>query len=132
MSFYVEILTPEKRFFTGDIETLILKTPNGEMGVLANHTPMVSAVAIGIIRIKQDGEWLDAVLSEGFMEIKNDKTVILVDTAEWPDEIDINRASEAQERAAERLQSKLSYQEYMQSKAAIARAAERLKISKKI
>jgi F-type H+-transporting ATPase subunit epsilon len=132
MSFYVEIMTPERSFFTGEIENLIVKTPEGEMGILTNHTPMVVSVSIGTIKIKQDNEWIEAVLSEGFMEIKNEKTIILVDTAEWPHEIDINRANEAKQRAEERLQRQLSYQEYLSSKSAIARAMERLKIAKKI
>ena len=131
-TFYLEIVTPVRKFFTGDVETIILKTPEGEMGVLKDHTPMIVAVAIGPTRILKDGEWLEAVLSEGFMEITKDKTVILADTAEWPNEIDINRAKAAEERARERLQSQLSRVEYMQSQAALQRALSRLKVSKVI
>ncbi len=129
-TFYLEIVTPDRKFYTGDVEMLILKTPEGEMGVLKDHMPMVVAVAIGPIRILKDGEWLEAVLSEGFMEIMQDKTVILADTAEWPNEIDINRAKAAEERARERLQSQLSRVEYMQSQAALQRALSRLKVTR--
>jgi F-type H+-transporting ATPase subunit epsilon len=111
---------------------VILKTPEGEMGILKDHTPMVVAVSIGPIRIQKDGEWLEAVLSEGFMEIKQDKTVVLVDTAEWPNEIDINRAKAAKERAEERLQRQLSQAEYVRSKAALAKAMARLRVSREI
>ena len=131
-TFYLEIVTPDRKFFTGDVEMLILKTPEGEMGVLKDHMPMVVAVAIGPLRIQKDGEWLEAVLSEGFMEIMKDKTVILADTAEWPNEIDINRARAAEERARERLQSQLSRIEYMHSQAALQRALSRLKVTKTI
>lgn len=129
-TFYLEIVTPDRKFYTGDVEMLIFKTPEGEMGVLKDHMPMVVAVAIGPIRILKDGEWLEAVLSEGFMEIMQDKTVILADTAEWPNEIDINRAKAAEERARERLQSQLSRVEYMQSQAALQRALSRLKVTR--
>lgn len=129
-TFYIEIITPARTFYTGDVEMIILETPEGEMGVLKDHMPMIVAVAIGPVRILKDGEWLEAVLSEGFMEIMKDKTVILVDTAEWPNEIDINRAKAAEERARERLQSHLSRMEYMQSQAALQRALSRLKVSK--
>lgn len=129
-TFYLEIVTPDRKFFSGDVEMVILKTPDGEMGILKEHTPMVVAVAIGPIRIKKDGDWLEAVLSEGFMEIRQDKTVILADTAEWPNEIDVNRAKAAQERARERLQSQLSRVEYMRSQAALQRALTRLKVSR--
>jgi F-type H+-transporting ATPase subunit epsilon len=130
-TFELEIVTPERKFFSGQIETIVLKTPDGEMGILAGHTPMVVAVSIGPIRIKQNGEWLDAVLNEGFMEIKQDKTVILTDSAEWPDEIDVNRAKAAQERAQERLQRQLSQAEYIRSQAALTRALARLKVGKR-
>lgn len=131
-TFYLEIVTPDRKFFSGEVETVILKTPDGEIGVLKGHMPMVVAVAIGPIRILKDGDWLEAVLSEGFMEIMPDKTVILADTAEWPNEIDINRAKAAQERAKERLQSQLSRVEYMRTQAAMERAFSRLQISSKM
>lgn len=128
-TFELEIVTPERKFFAGPVEMVILKTPQGEMGILKDHMPMVIVVAIGPIKIKKDGEWLEAVLTEGFMEIKQDKTVILTDTAEWPSEIDHNRAKAAKERAEERIHRQLSRQEYLQSQAALARALARLKVS---
>jgi F-type H+-transporting ATPase subunit epsilon len=131
-TFYLEIVTPDRKFISGDVEELIVKTPEGEMGILSGHMPMVVAIAIGQARIKMDGEWLEAVLSEGFMEVMQDKTVVLADTAEWPNEIDINRALAAEERARERLQSKLSRIEYMRSQAALQRALTRLKVTGKM
>jgi F-type H+-transporting ATPase subunit epsilon len=130
-TFLLEILTPERKFFSGQVETLILKTPEGEMGILAQHAPTITPVAIGSIRIKVNNDWLDAVLTEGFMEIHSNKTVILADSAEWPNEIDTNRAEAAKVRAQERLQSQLSRQEYMRSQAAMSRALARLKVGKK-
>lgn len=131
-TFFLEIVTPDRKFFSGEVEMLVLKTPEGEIGILKGHMPMVVAVAIGPIRIQKDGDWLEAVLSEGFMKIMQDKTVIMTDTAEWPNEIDINRAKAAQERAKERLQSQLSRVEYMRSQAALQRAFSRLQVSSKI
>jgi F-type H+-transporting ATPase subunit epsilon len=131
-TFLLEVVTPDRKFFTEEVQMVIIKTPDGEIGILKDHTPMVVAVAIGPIRIQKDGEWLEAVISEGFMEIKQDKTVILVDTAEWPNEIDINRARAAKERAEERLQRQLSQVEYTRSRAALAKAMARLKVSKSI
>lgn len=131
-TFNLEIVTPERKFFSGQVEMVILKTPEGEMGILQGHVPMVVAVAIGPLKIKKDGEWLEAVLTEGFMEVKQDKTVILTDTAEWPNEIDVNRAKAAKERAEERLQRQISQLEYYRSQAALARALARLKVTKVI
>lgn len=130
-TFYLEIVTPERNFFEDQVEMVILKTTSGEIGILKNHMPMVASVAIGPLRIKQNGSWKEALLTEGFIRVSPEKTIIMTDTAEWPDEVDINRAKAAKARAEERLQSKLSQIEYMRSQAALARAIERLKISKK-
>ena len=131
-TFFLEIVAPDRKFFSGEVETLILKTPEGEIGILKGHMPMVVAVAIGPIKIVKDGEWLEAVVSEGFIEIRQEKTIMLVDTAEWPNEVDINRAKAAAERARERLQSQLSQIEYIRSQAALQRALTRLKVTKEI
>ncbi|KNY28507.1 F0F1 ATP synthase subunit epsilon [Pseudobacteroides cellulosolvens] len=130
--FKLEIATPDRKFFSGEVEMVVLKTPEGEMGVLKDHAPTVVAIAIGPIRILQNGEWLEAFLSEGFMEITKEKTVILCDTAEWPNEIDVNRAKAAKDRAEERLQRQLSQMEYIRSRTALARAMARLKVTKSI
>ncbi len=129
-TFKLEIATPNRRFFSDEVEMVVLKTPEGEMGILKDHVPMVVAIDIGPIRILKNGEWLEAFLSEGFMEITKENTVILCDTAEWPNEIDINRAKAAKERAEERLQRQISQIEYVRSRTALARAMARLKVTK--
>ena len=129
-TFFLEIVTPERSFFSGEVEMVVLKTPEGEMGILKGHTPMIANVAIGPMRMKQNGEWLEAVLNEGFIEIKQDRAIILSDTAEWPHEIDENRAKAAKERAEERLHSKVARIEHIHSRAALSRALARLKVKK--
>ncbi len=130
--FNLDILTPERKFFSEEVEMVILKTPEGEMGILKGHVPMVVAVGIGPVKIKKDGEWQEAFLSDGFMEIKQDKTIIMTDSAEWPNEIDINRAKAAKERAEERLRRQLDRVEHIRSQAALARALARLKVAREI
>jgi F-type H+-transporting ATPase subunit epsilon len=128
-TFKLEIVTPERVFLSDDVEMLVVKTPQGEMGVLAGHIPLVAAVAVGTCRItKKTGEVVDAVLTEGFMEIKQEKTIVFTDTAEWPEEIDANRAEAARKRAEERLAMKQSEVEYVRTQAALARAMARLKV----
>lgn len=131
-TFYLEIVTPERKFFSGDVEEIVLKTPEGEIGILKDHMPMVIAVAIGPMKIKRDGEWLEAVLTEGFMEIKQDRTIVMTDTAEWPHEIDINRARAARQRAEERLQRQISRLEFMRTQSALSRAMARLRVSREL
>ena len=125
---YVEVVTPIKTFYSDYAEILTITTPSGEMCVLAEHMPLVAAVSIGLIKIKKGDEWIEAYISEGFMKIEHDKAIVFVDTAEWPDEIDANRALAAAERATERLQRQLSRVEYIKSRAALQRAMSRLKV----
>ena len=128
-TFKLEIVTPERVFLSETAEMVIVKTPQGELGVLAGHIPLVVAIDIGPIKIrKAGGEELEAVLTEGFMEVKQDKTIIFTDTAEWPHEIDANRAEAARKRAEERLAMKQSEVEYVRSQTALTRAMARLKV----
>ena len=129
-TFHLEIITPQRAFYSGDVEMVAIKTIDGEMGVLKGHIPMVVPIAVGPIKIFESRKRLIAVVSEGFMEINRDKTVILVDTAEWPEEIDISRAEAAKARALERLKHKLGRMEYMCTQAALSRAMARLKVSR--
>ena len=129
-TFRLEIVTPERLFFNEQVEMLIFKTPSGEIGILKDHAPVVAAVISSSIRIKQNGEWRTAAVASGFAEVLGDIVVLLVDTAEWPEEIDINRALEAKKRAEERLQKALNIQEHAQSQAALSRALARLSVKK--
>jgi F-type H+-transporting ATPase subunit epsilon len=130
-TFFLEIVTPERTFFIGEIQEVIVKTLAGEIGVLKGHTPLVSAVEIGVARIKKsDGTWVEAVVSQGFMEVTNDYAILLTDSAEWPEEIDANRARRAKERAEERLTSHLSKLEYIRTQAALHRAIARLSVKR--
>ena len=81
--------------------------------------------------ITVDGRVLEVAVSEGFAEIKPESVVIIVDTAEWPDEIDVKRAERAKERAEERMRQHQSTNEYYHTKAALSRAMNRLRITSK-
>lgn len=127
----LEIITPEKKFYSGPAEGIIMPAIDGQYGVQPGHEPVVTALEPGTVRYCVDGTWEEAVVSMGFAEIMPDYVILLVDTAEHPDEIDRARAERALERAEERMRQKQSIQEYYRSKAAIARAMARLKASKK-
>ncbi len=127
----LEIITPEKKFYSGPAEGIIMPAIDGQYGVQPGHEPVVTALEPGTVRYCVDGTWNEVVVSMGFAEIMPDYAILLVDTAERPDEIDRARAERALERAEERMRQKQSIQEYYRSKAAIARAMARLKASKK-
>ena len=127
-TFFVEMITPERLFYKGDVEQLIVEAVEGSVGVLAGHMPMVTAFRQGSLRFFADGKWNEVATSAGFVEVRPDETVVLSQALEWPYEIDANRAREAKERAEEALRRAHSRKEYELNKAALARAFARLRV----
>ncbi|HJD22090.1 MAG TPA: F0F1 ATP synthase subunit epsilon [Candidatus Gemmiger faecigallinarum] len=125
-TFLLEIVTPERQFFTGEVESLIIPAVDGSYGVEPGHEPVVTAVEPGEARYRVNGQWQSVVVTQGFAEIMSDYAVVLVSTAERPEDIDEARARRAKERAEERLRQHGSREEYFRSKAALARATARL------
>lgn len=130
-TFYLEILSPGRVFYEGNVESLIVPGIEGQEGILPGHVPVVISLKEGEIKIKENDQWKIAVNSGGFAEIEKNKVVIMSDAIEWPEEIDIARANAAKERAEERLNQQLNQAEYIRSKAALARALARIKVTNK-
>ncbi|MCI2106584.1 MAG: ATP synthase F1 subunit epsilon [Intestinimonas sp.] len=126
-TFYLEIITVARQFYIGPAEAVILPIQDGRYGVLPRHETTVAAIVPGELKYKIDGQWRLAAVSGGFAEITPDYVVVLISSAEHPEEIDIKRAEAARQRAEERLRHKQSVMEYYHSKAALARAMARLK-----
>ena len=124
-TFQLEIMTPEKQFFKGQAEGLIMPALDGEYGVQPGHEPIVTALEPGTVRYCVKGQWDDVI------EVMPDYAILLVSTAERPGEIDKARAERAKAHAEECLRQKQSVQEYHRSKAALARAMARLKAAAK-
>jgi len=124
--FNLKIFTPEREFFSGDVEAVTADAPDGSIMILADHAPLIMPVTVGNIGIKKDGKWEKSVSSEGFMEVRHEGVLIFVQACEHPDEIDARRAEEAKRRAEEHMRQKQSMSEYKQSKIALARAMARL------
>ena len=130
-TFYLEIIATDRVFFKGDVEHLVITAIDGLLGILAGHEPLVTSLPTGELKYMIDGEWHYAAISEGFIQIMPDRAVILADSCELPEEIDIKRAEEARERAEEQMRQKQSIREYYETQAALNRAMNRLKISQK-
>jgi len=123
----LKILTPEKNFFSGAVKQIIFSTPEGRIGIMNGHAPMVASVAEGIMEILVENEWKTASTGQGFGEIVYGQAEFYVDTAEWADEIDSVRAKESLERAEQRIHSNISRIDYLRTQAAMSRALARLK-----
>ena len=124
-TFYLEIITPDRQFYTGPATNLTMPALDGEYGVQPGHEPVVTALRPGTVRFQTDGTPHEVVVSDGFAEIMPDYCILLVSS-----EIDRARAERAKERAEERLRQKQSIREYHLSKAALARAMARLKATR--
>jgi len=130
-TFYFEIIASDKKFYSGACEHVIFPAVDGLYGVLANHEDTVTAVVAGELRFKVDGEWKVCIVGEGFADVTRDFVVIVVDTVERPEDIDIIRARDAKTRAEERLKQKQSRLQYYHTQAALSRAMARLKVTSK-
>lgn len=128
-TFELTVMTPERKFFSGSVEALTITRLDGKITVLANHAPMVSCLEVGVINIKENGQWKEAFNSEGFMEFVDNTAVVFVQSCEWPEEIDVRRAEEAKRRAEEKLRQKQNIMEYSASKIALAKALTRIRIA---
>lgn len=127
-TFLLEIITPERTFFQGQVEEVVLTSLDGVRGILPGHVPMVAGLGIGEVRVLQDGKWREAACSEGFVRIGPDHTLIMAQTMEWPEEIDMIRAEEKIRLAREALRQKASMREYVHNKTTLAKALMRLQV----
>ena len=103
--FRLEILTPDGVFFSGMTDNIVVRTTVGDKGILARHEPYVAALTIGKFKVRIDGEFRFGAISSGIIKVDKEKTVILADSCEWAEEIDLERAQRAQEEAERRLAS---------------------------
>jgi F-type H+-transporting ATPase subunit epsilon len=115
-------------FYTNSVESVVVRLIDGDIGVYAKHTFFTAPVCAGVIKIKdKKGEEHFAFTSEGILEVKGHKTVLMVDSAEWPSEIDKDRARSAKKKAEEKLASNAPKFELDNAKLSLKRAEARLK-----
>lgn len=128
-TFEISILAADHPFYTGPCESLIVPTVEGEYGIWAHHSNMISAILPGTLHYKLPGQPMQyAAISEGFLKIEGNEVLVLVDTAERPEEIEINRAKRDADEAREILLQKKSVEEYHFAQANLARAINRLRV----
>lgn len=130
-TFHLDIIASDRVFYKGECEHLVVTALDGLLGILPGHEALVTSLPTGELKYMVNGEWRYAAISEGFMEVMPEFAVILADTCELPEEIDVKRAEEARMRAEELLKSKQSIMEYYHTQAALNKAMNRLKISQK-
>ena len=103
-SMKLKIVAPERIFYEGESSFLEFTTTEGDMGIYPNHIPLTAIIAPGVLRIHDNDAVKEAALMSGFIQILQDSVTILAESVEWPDEIDANRAKEAEIRARRRIE----------------------------
>lgn len=128
-TFNVHILSASRTFYDGECESLIVPTIEGQYGILANHSNTICAVIPGKMTYKIPGkESMIAAVSFGLVKIENNDVLVLVDSAERPEEIDANKAKRSADAAKEAMLQKQSIREYENARMSLARAVARIKV----
>ncbi|MGM0901384.1 MAG: F0F1 ATP synthase subunit epsilon [Bacillota bacterium] len=126
----VNVVTPDGPVYESDVEMVSTKAQTGELGILPGHIPMVAPLEIGAVRMKNDGKTELVAVSGGFLEVRPDTVTVLAQTAEKSEEIDVERAIRAKERAEQRLREKQQENvDFRRAELALRRAINRISIA---
>jgi F-type H+-transporting ATPase subunit epsilon len=132
MSFILEVHTPQRLFFSGPVEAVVTTLIDGEAGIYSHHSPFTAPVVTGFLKIKDEkGIWKQAFITDGVLEVKRSRTVLLTEHAEWPEEIDVRRAEKARDDALAVLESGAFKFEIENARTKLKRAEARLKLAEK-
>ncbi len=123
----LKIVTPQRVVYDDNVEVVVVKGIEGELGILPDHTPLVTPLKVSVMKIKKDSKMYKVAISGGgYMEVTPKSATIITDAAELPEEIDVSRAQSAKERAEERLKEDSSDIDFDRAESALKRALVRL------
>ena len=128
--FELKIIEPDGMFYEGQSSFLEFTSVAGEMGVYANHIPLTTILAPGVVRIHNSGQVKKAAVMGGFIEIQKDKITVMAEDAKWPEDIDVERAKAAKERAEKRLHDRTADIDIARAEAALKRAMARIRAAR--
>ncbi len=128
--FKLDVVTPDRSFYSGETDMAIMRTTEGDIGILYDHEPLVSPLRVGSLRIRQDDQTFKwAACSAGFVTVNDTVVTVVIDSAEWVDEIDMDRALEAKRRAEARIYEGIDKEvDVVRARAALERAINRIKL----
>ena len=127
----LEIVTPEAKTYSEDVDMVNLPGLEGDMGIFPEHVPLMTQISSGEIGVFKNGEQQFLAVGEGFVEVTGEKVAVLTDMAVKESEIDEKAAEEARKRAEARLQEKLSDEELASTSAALAHSLAQLKVKRR-
>lgn len=128
----VEIVTGERVVFTeSDVDMVVAPGTDGSLGILPKHAPLITTLAQGELRVKKGGSEQSLVVFGGFMEVTGDKVIVLADSAERAEEIDVARAEAARRRVEELIRERANTVDMAEAELALRRAAIRLQVGQR-
>ena len=127
----LEIVTPDAKTYSEDVEMVTLPASEGEMGILPQHVPLMTQIVPGEIIVRKDGHDYFLAVGEGFVEITGERVAIMTDMAIRAESIDEAKAEEARQRAESRLAEKLDDEEAALVNAALAHSLAQLKVKRR-
>ena len=128
-AFHIEIVTPDGLEYSGEVESLLVRTDDGDVEILAGHTDLLAAIDVGRVRIIENGVKRFGAVNGGFLSVKNKEVRLCAITFEFADQIDLDRAEKAKAKAEETLKTAKSDAEIDVAKAKLLRALTRIKVS---
>ena len=127
----LEIVTAESPVFTGEVDSIVAPGTVGQFTILPHHAAFMTMLEAGELCLRVGGQETFMVVSGGFLEVMDDKVIVLADAAERADDIDAARAEEAKKRAQEQMRRPLTGPELVAAEAALRRSLARLKVSER-
>ncbi|MDQ0089848.1 F-type H+-transporting ATPase subunit epsilon [Paenibacillus anaericanus] len=130
-TFLLEIVTPERVVFSHEVDSLTVRGIEGELGILPSHIPLVTPLQVAPIVAKVGGKIISIAVHGGFVEVQSDKVIVLGESAELPESIDVERAIAARERAERRLSARGNQDriDHRRAELALQRAITRINVS---
>jgi len=125
----LDIVTPERMVYSDDVNMVIARATDGDIGILPGHAPLIAGLEIWPLRVRTDAGETSIALCSGFIEVRPEKVTILASCAELPEEIDVKRAAAAKARAEERLKAAVPEIDVDRAAVALRRALVRLRVA---
>jgi len=133
MPIKVEIVTQERTVFSGDVDSVNLPGSEGRLGILPNHSPLLTTLSYGEVIVRKDGQEDYYAVGGGFAEVQPEKVIVLADSAEHSNEIDLDRAQQARNRAEKMMKEGVPEdpERYAQIQASLQRAQIRINVAQR-
>ncbi len=127
----LDVVTAERLVFSGDVDMVVAPGSVGELGILPHHAALMTTLHPGALRVKTGRDEVNLAISGGFLEVRDDRVLVLADTAERAEEIDLDRANAAEARARQSLAERGEISDLRQLEAALRRSQVRIKVARR-